>query len=220
MPIKSLFFPNLVRQAHYPTYRQYRDYRDYVRSDSGYRCVYCDIHENELNRDSRTRNDKMTLDHFRPKSLFPHLEINPHNLVLACQDCNHNKHDDFPAYGRPDGSSVDGVAGYIDPFETNRNDYFSVNHDGELTAKQHPADYMIRVLLLNGIYKKKIRRRRIQLAENCALLEGFFDSEINALTDFISKSSEEEQKALTERMISLQTMKALLLSIQQLVELY
>lgn len=220
MPVQNLFFPSLTRQAHYPSYRQYGAYKDHVREDSRYRCIYCDVHENELNRDINTRNEKMTIDHFRPKSLYPHLEISPHNLVLACQDCNHNKQDDFPGFGRPDGSSVDGVAGYVDPFAVNRNDYFDVNHDGELIAKQHPADYMIRVLILNGTYKKKVRKRRIQLTENCELLEEFFNSEIEMLENTILISSEEQKEALNEQRINLQTMKTLLLSIQQLVELY
>lgn len=218
--MQNLFFPRLTRRVHYPNYRYYRDYRDYVREDSCYRCVYCDVHENELSRDIDTRDHKMTIDHFRPKSLFPHLEVNPHNLVLACQDCNHNKQDDFPAYGRADGCSVDGVAGYIDPFVEDRNEYFDVNQDGELIGKKHPADYMIRILLLNGIYKKKIRKRRIQLRENCRTLEEYLDSEVDVLTEAILSNGSEQLSALNEKMLTLQTMKALLFSIEELIELY
>lgn len=220
MPIQNLFFPTLTRQAYYPNYGHYSAYKDYVREDSQYRCVYCDVHENELNRDINTRYEKMSIDHFRPKSLYPHLERNPHNLVLACQDCNHNKQDDFPAFGRPDGNSVDGVAGYVDPFGVNRNNYFEINHEGELIAKQHPADYMIRVLILNGVYKKKVRKRRIQLMENCELLDEFFKSEIDKLENMISNANEDQKKAMNEKLLNLQTMKVLLLSIRQLVELY
>ncbi|MFA1539400.1 HNH endonuclease [Actinomadura monticuli] len=38
-----------------------------------------------------------TLDHHLPKSLFPHLVVNPHNLVPACSDCNKAKLDTAPS---------------------------------------------------------------------------------------------------------------------------
>jgi hypothetical protein len=40
---------------------------------------------------------------------------------------------------------------------------------------------MIRVLLLNGAHKKKIRKRRIQLKENYEVLENYFNLEIASL---------------------------------------
>lgn len=220
MSLKPLFFPKLTRQKYYPSYRYYRDYRDFIRKDSQYRCVYCDIHENEINRDLNMRDDKMTLDHFRPKSLFAHLENNPHNLVLACQDCNHHKSDDFPAYGRPDNCSIDGVDGYVDPFEVDRSDYFSVDANGVLKGRKHPADYMIRVLLLNGPYKRKIRKRRIQIQDSFEMLDDFFEKEIELINTNLSIAVDADKASCAEKLLSLQVMKTLLLSIQQMVELY
>jgi uncharacterized protein (TIGR02646 family) len=220
MPPKPLFFPRLTRQSSYPSYTQYREYRGHIRKDSQYRCVYCDVHENEINRDSNTRDEKMTIDHFRPKSSFRHLENDPNNLVLACQNCNFQKRDDFPAFGRPDGNSIDGVHGYIDPFSDDRNNYFEVESNGRLIAKKHPADYMIRVLLLNGPHKLKVRKRRFQLQDNFEILDQFFEKEKAYIDMKLLSANQIEKVNLSQKLITLQMMKTLLIIIQDMVDLY
>ena len=42
------------------------------------------------------RTDEETIDHFRPRSRFPHLWLNWDNLVYACYRCNQSKCDQWP----------------------------------------------------------------------------------------------------------------------------
>ena len=54
MPADCLFFPNLRRREQYRTnsngeyYANYQEYKQEIRKDCLGRCVYCDLHENEL----------------------------------------------------------------------------------------------------------------------------------------------------------------------------
>jgi|ERR1035438_9747093 hypothetical protein len=166
--IDSLFFPSLKRRRSYSTkgngrfysYRYFRESFQYeIAEDCACRCVYCDVHENEVGG-----REQMEIDHFRPytRKGFEHLEDNPDNFHHACGRCNLLKSDKWPSAHPTEPH--DGIVGFIDPFADNRRLYFRVAADGELTAQRPPAQYLIRVLALNRRYLKLLRLRRIYRA--------------------------------------------------------
>lgn len=220
MPSDLIYFPKLARRKNYSNYTRYGKYRLEIREDSQYRCVYCDIHELELGVDKETRDHRMTLDHFRPKSLFSSLENDPKNLVLSCETCNGKKGDDWPAYGR--AGTVDGGAGYIDAFSDDRLDYFEVRVDGSLKPLKPPAQYMIKVLMLNRPSAKRIRKRRRQLYESILALENFFDKEIENIKKLLdsAKFDSRREKNLTKKLVKLKTMRLTIDAVDAMVKLY
>jgi len=155
----SLFFPVLIRRSDYQgkgngKKSRYGDFQTEIEEDCQRRCAYCDITLAEHGFEG------MQLDHFRPKSLFPKLEHDPTNLVLACPRCNRLKWHHWPA-GTAGGSfSHDGVSGFVDPFEVDRLEYFVVDDTGELAALKPPSSYMIGLMKLNRKARTQVRRLR------------------------------------------------------------
>src|SRR6266478_6822060 len=97
------FFPLLKRRDPYEKkdtgeYYHYTHYRVVIAEDCQGRCVYCDVHEDEIGG-----RECMELDHFRPYSIteFNHLEHNPLNLHHSCRRCNLLKSNHWPATGTP-----------------------------------------------------------------------------------------------------------------------
>ncbi len=175
-------FPPIARRQNYiktqkgTYYANYQKYKQEIREDCLGRCVYCDSHENETGGQ-----ESMQLDHFRPQMYpeFDHLKNDPNNLVWACGGCNRLKYLHWPALGTPD--TVNGVEGFIDPFQDNRREYFDVLPNGKLRPLKPPAEYKIRILALNRPIKRRIREfRQIQRL----LLEEFV-SQIQKIEDLV-----------------------------------
>jgi len=157
-----VFFPILERKGGYPkkedgAYYGYSYYRAHVAADCQQRCVYCDATDAEV--------EVMQLDHFRPESFteFEALVNDPLNLHYACARCNRWKWDNWPARGTP--HTHDGENGFVDPFKEDRSEYFEVKSDGRVEALKPPANYMIRLLHLQREYLRKLREKRLLLAE-------------------------------------------------------
>lgn len=100
------------------------------------------------------------IDHFRPQKHFPHLENQATNLVWACCRCNLLKRDYWPALKLGEHETIDGLCGYIDPFEVDRNEYFQVTDNGELEGLKAPSKYLIERLALNRPFLRLNRLRR------------------------------------------------------------
>ena len=170
MPTDCLFFPKLRRREQYHTkrdgeyYANYKKYRQEIRQDCLGRCVYCDLHENEMRGQA-----VMEIDHFRPRGKFPELANNPHNLVWSCASCNGNKSNHWPALGTND-TFVDNK-GFIDPFEENRSDYFKVQSDGFIIPLKPPAGYIVEQLVLNDNTPTIKRKLRYQAHKLIPILE-------------------------------------------------
>ena len=196
MSVNSLFFPKLKRRKQYRTnsegeyYVNYQAYRQEIRQDCLGRCVYCDLHENELSGQAG-----MHIDHFRPKDKFRELANNPHNLVWSCAPCNGNKSNHWPALGT-DNTFV-GNEGFIDPFEENRLDYFKVRSDGSIIPLKPPAEYMEKLLVLNRNTSRVKRKLRYQAHKLIPALE----REIAKLEQKNSLSDEEAERLSTFREI-------------------
>jgi hypothetical protein len=65
----------------------YRNYKPWLRDEFEFRCVYCLTRELWTN-DGPT---SFTIDHVKPKSLYPKLQCEYDNLVYACTWCNSHK---------------------------------------------------------------------------------------------------------------------------------
>ncbi|MEW6499702.1 MAG: HNH endonuclease [Cyanobacteriota bacterium] len=173
-----------TRPTHLPRLRRRKIYtdkfREEIRQDCQRRCVYCDIHEMEAGG-----KESMTLDHLRPQKKYAALQRDPKNLLWACLKCNNLKGDDWPAYGLADGATINGEAGYIDPLEVDRRDYFELMDDGSFKARKVPAAYIIYSLALNRPFLRYIRRRRDLIYESLLLLEKHFEAEIEVFSDIL-----------------------------------
>ena len=84
-----------------------RRIRQALADDFQFLCGYCECPCREpANRSAA--NDEGTIDHFRPRSLFPELWLEWLNLVYACDRCNQIKGARWPGNG--DQSVNDGLA--------------------------------------------------------------------------------------------------------------
>jgi len=163
MPVnQELFYPILERRDDYKRtkrgeyYSDYREYYDEIETDCQKCCVYCDVSLDEIGGEG------MQLDHFRPKAIpeFESLSNDPNNLVLSCPKCNRLKSNHWPADVSSD-KTCDGDCGFIDPFKENRKDYFEIENTGEIQGRKSPSDYMIRLLKLDRMARKQMRRKRL-----------------------------------------------------------
>lgn len=143
----------LKRRTPHPVHANYREYKQYLREDFAYRCVYCDVHENEFGGPRG-----FAVEHFRPKSLdrFHHLESDYSNLLYGCSVCNSYKGSAWPS----DDPVGDGVGrGYIDPCDHDYADHFVVD-EFEIRGRSRVASYMIDRLRLNREQLRSVRRLR------------------------------------------------------------
>lgn len=164
----AIFYPALKRRTKYTasargTYYSYSICHDEIRGDCLHRCVYCDLHEDEVGGPMA-----MEIDHFRPKAQFSHLANDPTNLVLACRPCNRRKGSAWPA--RPLTACHSQGKGFVDPFKKKRSHYFEVGVDGTLLGKKEPASYVIDLLNLNRALCKSLRACRIEVSKTMPAL--------------------------------------------------
>jgi hypothetical protein len=64
---------------------RYREVRDAVLARDNYTCALCGK--------KPKRRGGLHLDHIRPRSTHPHLDLDPANLQALCASCNRHKHD-------------------------------------------------------------------------------------------------------------------------------
>ena len=100
-----------------------RRIREALSQEFGPNCVYC---QKSCSSPSNTADsaDEETIDHFRPRRLFPDLWLDWLNLVYACRRCNQVKADNWPGY---DGELVDRVLAAEDPRYSGVSEYVSPN---------------------------------------------------------------------------------------------
>jgi len=199
----ELFFPNINRREDYLVkttgeyYSDYSRYRTQISEDCGERCVYCDVLLEEIGYEG------MVLDHFRPQKLFPDLKSNPENLVLSCPKCNSLKSDHWPEDCGVDDTFV-GNVGFVDPFIDSKNDFFIVDENGVFIPKQPPSPYMEKLLSVNRVSRKLVRKKRIlsevirrhydDIIEDNDLSQQKLDAGIMAVGDFIEKAKRNQEK--------------------------
>ena len=178
-----MFYPRLSRRSQYSSpggrgglYADYKQYAAEIANDCQRRCVYCDAKISE-----NMGGDAFQLDHFRPQYYFPHLKCDPKNLVLACPACNRFKWNHWPAGTDTSETHVSGK-GFIEPFNSDRLDYFEVNTSGHILSKQDPAAYIVKLLHLDRSARNNMRRRRIIMEDIASLLK-VIPSELESAAD-------------------------------------
>ena len=156
-----------VRKKYTPKWvRYYRDGKGKKPSDDHWRkfqpslthafsdlCGYCE----EL--------CKGHVDHFRPKSRYPHLVYQWSNWILACPTCNQSKGESWPS------------GGYVDPCartpSAQPEAYFAfdtktceiIPQPGLSPARRKKAVQMIEDLRLNAVYHRKKRNLWLKAVE-------------------------------------------------------
>ena len=128
----------VVRQTDVPRYADYTKYKPLLRKDFYYRCAYCQHHERTIGQVA-----SMSVDHFRPKSLFPHLRVEYTNLYYCCGECNTYKNNKWPSQEQLDEGHcfVDVCAHeWNDHFEVRSNVLTGITSIGRFTAEQVRLD--------------------------------------------------------------------------------
>lgn len=115
-------------------YKNYSSYKLYLKNDFMERCGYC----NGLDRWSGGSR-YYHIDHFKPKKLYPELEVKYNNLVYACSVCNIFKKDNW---------SDDEHNKFLDPCDEDLNLYFSRDRYGRIIVKAPEGKYMYEKLKL------------------------------------------------------------------------
>ena len=114
----------------------------------------------------------MELEHFRPQKYFSKLSNDPKNLVYSCSGCNNLKSDHWPILnGDLEISVTDDGQGFLDPFVTNRKEYFYIKECGEIEEIKAPAKYMIILLALNRESRRKLRELRFEKIKVIEMLD-------------------------------------------------
>ncbi|HSH96845.1 MAG: HNH endonuclease [Methylophilaceae bacterium] len=140
---------NLQVQVHY------REYREDLKLDFNGACGYCD------DQDLRVDSVCFHIDHFAPKSRFPHLEHTYTNLVYACRFCNLRKSDHW--IGNDPHIHNDGQKGFVDPCGDEFNQHLERDNHGRIKGISNLGKYVIKRLNLNLIRHEllwKARRAR------------------------------------------------------------
>ncbi|MCW8933725.1 MAG: HNH endonuclease [Gammaproteobacteria bacterium] len=71
-------------------FKNYRTYKKYLKIEFDATCVYCRM------PDSLSEEKSYAVEHYRPKSKFPHLETAYSNLFYSCCNCNGYKGSFWP----------------------------------------------------------------------------------------------------------------------------
>ena len=125
----------------------YRAFRSYVRADFRHCCAFCLMHEFWS---GGQRNYE--LDHFRPVSLFPHLERDYYNLYYACRTCNLTKLAQWPSL------EVAAVGiGFVDFCRDDFDAHYRVLEDGALEPLTDSARFTLINLRLNSDHLVEMR---------------------------------------------------------------
>lgn len=95
-------------------------------------CPYCDENRLYIKNKSATHTD---IDHFLPKSKYPHLACHPYNLVPLCHHCNSSTKGDIDPYKE---RVILGRSLYpYGRIKLRHHAYLTINQEQELTLQSH-----------------------------------------------------------------------------------
>jgi hypothetical protein len=148
----------------------YRKYKPFLKKDFQDKCGYTNCSDSWF---GGTRN--FQIDHFKPVSIHPELETKYANLVYSCSYVNRAKSND--------------VGDYIDPCDTNYNDHFFRDEEGNIYPKKesNSAVYMHK--------KLKLYLRRYSVIWMLEQLE----AKMEQLRELIEKTNNDDAKALFQQ---------------------
>ncbi len=146
-------------------FNSYRKYKPHLRQDFKKRCGYVDCSDFWFGGPK-----SFHIDHFKPKSKFPELETVYSNLVYCCSYVNILKTDD--------------EAKYLDPCDTNYNDHFERDHEGNISPKKESPVAMY----MYGKLKLYLKRYQViwvldQLSEKIDLLGQIIEKGVGVSAD-------------------------------------
>lgn len=176
-------------------FKNYRMYKPWLREDFKYACVYCTIHEGEFGGFH-----SFHIEHFKPKSKFPELEMEYTNLLYACWKCNSFKGEDWPS-----DNPLRSGKGYLDPCVYDYEKCFTLNNDGSIIGEIKVARYMIERMHLNCHFLIEIRNERERISETI--------EKYKLITSEIDKILKDEKTA--SKIKSLENIKSEILSLKK-----
>ena len=114
-----------------------RRIRQALAGDFQFLCGYCERPCREFEGRSGS-NDEGTTDHFRPRSLFPHLWLEWLNLVYSWHRCNQSKGNRWPGRGvqSVDGELVAEDSRYVPP-----NEYVNPSNPSAIEGQREAREY-------------------------------------------------------------------------------
>jgi hypothetical protein len=125
-------------------YLDYRSFKPWLRDEFLFRCVFCLCRE----RWFPDGDSSFSVEHFQPKSDYPHLKCEYNNLLLACCACNSAKNDSLIP---------------IDPCQEAFGQHLEVGSDGVVIAKSPKGQFVIDACALNRKILLDYRKRKIAL---------------------------------------------------------
>lgn len=126
--------------------------------EQGYICCYCGM---------RISKDTSHIEHFKPRSIYPHLELEDTNLLVSCQ--NKRTPPEHCGYKKDDWYDEQFM---VSPLDTNCNDFFRYTESGEILATNDPNKQAVATTTIAQIglnIDKLIDMRRAIIEE---ILEG------------------------------------------------
>jgi hypothetical protein len=153
-----------VKRTHRPTRQsKHVGYRVCLRLDFGFRCAYCYAHEGEVG--PKRKFGGFQVEHFRPSSSHPALELTYDNLRWACPDCNNSKWKKWP-------SPREQKAGFrfVDVTREAASEHLEQVGDGVVHVTK-AGEYTVEELELNSELHRYRRRSRAKTLTVVAFLE-------------------------------------------------
>lgn len=138
--------------------------KKYLAKDFENRCCYCNDHHHYSGG-----YETFHVEHFAPKSKFPHLEFTYDNLLYACPFCNISKGDKW--VGKTEHENIISDKGFINPCSKEYDVHLGRKTNGEIYYKTQIGEYMYNELKLfldrhKTIYKlSEIRSIEKRLSE-------------------------------------------------------
>jgi hypothetical protein len=141
--------PHFTRRPTAPNVKgSYHSFRQFVREDFTQQCAYCLL--SEILAGGK---ENFELDHFRPRSLYRHLQNDYYNIYYSCHPCNHIKRDAWPS-AELEARGITLVDLCADEFTQ----HFQPSDDGVWYGLTPAGAYTIDVLRLNRKHLLEIRR--------------------------------------------------------------
>ena len=126
-----------------------KEYRSKLREDFNERCGYCNAPELYFGGEGC-----FEIDHFAPKSKFPHLKDDYANLVYSCRPCNRAKGNKWVTPNNH--PSHNGSEGFVDPCLSEFDQHLKRNKDGQIKECTPVGKYMKMNLDLGMLRHKAI----------------------------------------------------------------
>jgi hypothetical protein len=130
-----------TRSANVAQRARYGDYKPQLRIDFEQCCGYCGDSDRFYGGLHGYH-----VEHFAPKSKFPHLETAYPNLIYGCPYCNRGKSNKW--IGDDAAVPHNGAEGFVDPCSEEFDDHLDRDGNGNFVALSPVGEFMIRHLKL------------------------------------------------------------------------